>query len=289
MSYYKVLGLEKEPFSTSPDPEFFYLSKEHETALTNTLIEMRLKRGLSVILGDVGTGKTTLSRKLIQELKEREDFIFHIILDPSFEDENTFLTYLTSSFDVPLSSRLPLTTLELKESLKKFLFHKGVIENKTTVLIVDEAQKLNEITLEYLRLLLNYETNEFKLLQLVLLGQVELHDKIMSISNFYDRISFHYKLTPLNYNEIKELIEFRIRQAGFKSRTHLFLDEAVRDICQYASGYPRQVIMLCHRLLIRMVMEKKFVVDRYMVQEMVKNEVEGGWLPKRSLLQKNSY
>ncbi len=65
MSYYKLLALEKEPFSTSPDPEFFFLSKEHETALTNVLIELRLKRGLSVILGDVGTGKTTLSRKLI--------------------------------------------------------------------------------------------------------------------------------------------------------------------------------------------------------------------------------
>ena len=83
MSYYKVLGFEKEPFSTSPDPEFFYLSQAHESALTNTLIELRLKRGLSIILGDVGTGKTTLSRKLIQELKERDDFIFHIILDPS--------------------------------------------------------------------------------------------------------------------------------------------------------------------------------------------------------------
>ena len=70
MSYFQVLGFEKEPFSTSPDPEFFYLSKEHQIALTNILIELRLKRGLSVILGDIGTGKTSLSRKLIQELKE---------------------------------------------------------------------------------------------------------------------------------------------------------------------------------------------------------------------------
>ncbi len=92
MSYFKVLGFEKEPFSTSPDPDFFYLSKEHESALTNILIELRLKRGLSVILGDVGTGKTTLSRKLIQELKEREDVAFHIILDPSFENEFLFLS-----------------------------------------------------------------------------------------------------------------------------------------------------------------------------------------------------
>src|SRR5512135_3134654 len=109
MSYYKVLGFEKEPFSTSPDPEFFYLSKEHETALTNVLIELRLKRGLCVILGDIGTGKTTLSRKLIQELKSREDFVMHIILDPSFENEFLFLSSLAKNFEIgiPDSLRAP--------------------------------------------------------------------------------------------------------------------------------------------------------------------------------------
>src|SRR5512136_2411593 len=102
MSYYKVIGFEREPFSTSPDPAFFYLSKEHETALTNVLIELRLKRGLSVILGDIGTGKTTLSRKLIQELKSRDDFVFHIMLDPSFESEQLFLTSLAKNFDIAI-------------------------------------------------------------------------------------------------------------------------------------------------------------------------------------------
>src|SRR4030042_4899220 len=104
MSYFKVLGFNKEPFSTSPDPEFFYLSKEHEAALTNILIELRLKRGLCVTLGDVGTGKTTLSRKLIQELKERDDFIFHIILDPSFENEQIFLTSLIRNLDINIET-----------------------------------------------------------------------------------------------------------------------------------------------------------------------------------------
>ena len=113
MSYYKVLDIAKEPFSTSPDPEFFYLSKEHESALTNILIELRLKRGLSVILGDVGTGKTTLSRKLIQELKEREDFIFQIILDPSFENENVFLTSLARNFDIAINSDAVLLDIRL--------------------------------------------------------------------------------------------------------------------------------------------------------------------------------
>ena len=162
MSYFQVLGFEKEPFSTSPDPEFFYLSKEHHISLTNILIELRLKRGLSVILGDIGTGKTSLSRKLIQELKQREDFVFHIILDPSFEDQHLFITSLVRNFEIDINNDSPITPLGLRESLERFLYQKGVNENKTITLIIDEAQKLNENLLETLRVLLNYETNEYK-------------------------------------------------------------------------------------------------------------------------------
>ena len=100
MSYYKVLGLEKEPFSTSPDPAFFYQSDEHKTALTNILIEIRLKRGLSVILGDIGTGKTTLSRKLFQLLASRQDINFFMLLDPTYDSEELFLSALIRLFGI---------------------------------------------------------------------------------------------------------------------------------------------------------------------------------------------
>jgi len=289
MSYYKILGFEKEPFSTSPDPEFFYLSRAHETALTNILIELRLKRGLSVILGDVGTGKTTLSRKLIQELKEREDFIFHIILDPSFDNEFLFLTYLAKNFEIEINKKEDLTILDLRDALEKFLFQKGVTENKTVALIIDEAQKLNEGTLEILRVLLNYETNEFKLLQLVLLGQLELHAKIMNIPNFFDRISFKYTLNPLNFTETKEMIEFRIRQAGYRASMHLFLDEAIKEIYQYSKGYPRRITMLCHKALKNLILKNKFVVDAELIREIIEEEIKSGWLRQDLLLQKENY
>ena len=94
MSYYKMLGIDKEPFSTSPDPHFFYESREHMTALMRIMIEIRLKRGLSVILGDVGTGKTTLCRKLLQMFKAREDVDFYIILDPGYDTEELFIEAL---------------------------------------------------------------------------------------------------------------------------------------------------------------------------------------------------
>jgi len=290
MSYYKVLGFNKEPFSTSPDPEFFYLSREHEVALTNIIIELRLKRGLSVILGDVGTGKTSLSRKLIQELKERDDFILHIILDPTFENESELLVSLSRNFEIPgINNTVETSVLDLRESLERFLFQKGVSEGKTVTLIVDEAQKLSDKSLEVLRVLLNYETNEFKLLQLILLGQLELYSKIMDIPNFFDRISFKYTLNPLDFNETKDMIEFRISQAGYKAAMKLFLDEAIRQIHQYSKGYPRRITMLCHRALKELVLKNKIVVDSQLINELVQSDIQSGWHgSKDPLLHRNS-
>ena len=275
MSYFKILGFDKEPFSTSPDPDFLYLAKDHDTILINALIELRLKRGLSVILGDVGTGKTSLSRKLIQELKTREDFIFHIVLDPYFDDEAVFLDYLVRNLSIGFDS--PQGAVSPKECLEKFLFQKGVIEDKTIVLIVDEAQKLNASSLETLRVLLNYETNEYKLLQLVLLGQLELHSRIMDIPNFFDRISFKYTLNPLSKEETKEMIEFRIRKAGYKSNMHLFLDEAIDEIYHYTKGYPRKITTLCHRVLKELILKNRFVVDGRLIKDLLSQDIKSGW------------
>ena len=291
MSYYKILGFDKEPFSTSPDPEFFYLSKEHEAALNNVLIDLRLKRGLSVVLGDIGTGKTTLSRKLIQELKVRDDFIFHFILDPSFENEATFLRSLLRNLDIECETwpaGAEPTIMDMRESLEKFLFLKGVTENKTVTLIIDEAQKLNDSSLEVLRVFLNYETNNFKLFQIVLLGQLELHAKIVAIPNFLDRISFKFTLNPLDFDETRKIIEFRVRQAGYTSNMRVFSDDAIREIHQYSKGYPRRIIMLCHKALKRLLLTSKIVVDSELIHELIDEEKQSGWYRESLLPQKNS-
>ena len=288
MSYYQVLGFDKEPFSTSPDPDFFYSSKEHDRALTNVLIELRLRRGLSVVLGDVGTGKTTLSRKLVQDLREREDCLFHIMLDPSFESRTLFMQSLIKNFGIPMESQQPTIT-EMRESLERFLFQKGVVENKTVILIIDEAQKLDPMSMEVLRLLLNYETNEFKLLQLVLLGQVELLSTIRNIPNFMDRISFKTMLDPLEYEEMKEMIYFRIEHAGYRSKMDLFLEDALKEIYQYTRGYPRQVTMLCHRALKEMLMKNRPVVDRELINGIIEEEHQYGWQRTNRLLQNSNY
>jgi len=273
MSYFKVLGLDKEPFSTSPDPHFFYQSQEHQAAITRILIEIRLRRGLSLILGDIGTGKTTLSRKLFQMLKERDDILFHMILDPTYDTEELFLDSLIRTFQIDLPKQPP-NLLDYKEAIKKYLFAKGVEENKTVVLLIDEAQKLNAIPLEVLRILLNYETNEYKLLQVVLLAQLELLPRLREIKNLMDRISLKYIINPLDEKETKEIIAFRLQQAGYNGSVPLFTDEAMAEIYRYTQGYPRRISMLCHNALKSLVMENKSLVDGQVIRDLISREVK---------------
>ncbi len=270
MSYYKVLGLENEPFSTSPDPKFFYPSISHNSALNRVEIAIRLKRGLNVILGDVGTGKTTLSRMLLQVFKDEQDYIFHMLLDPSFKSEFQFLSSLCKMFGAKPTFR---STLDCKDALEKYLFHKGVDEGKTTVLIIDEGQKLTPTYLEILRILLNYETNEFKLLQLVILGQMELLPRIRKIKNFIDRINLKYIINPFDENETKEMINFRLKQAGYNGSDPIFTEEAKRLIYQQTQGYPRRIALLCHDAMEAIIMQGKSLVDELIVERLLTQQV----------------
>ncbi len=269
MSYYRTLNLEKEPFSTSPDPSFFFHSQSHDSPLKRLEIAIRLRRGLSVILGDIGTGKTTLLRTLLQSFKNDENYVFHMILDPAYKTEFQFLYSLAKMFDINMESG---STFDYKEALEKYLFQKGVDENKTIVLLIDEGQKLNVNQLELLRMLLNYETNEYKLLQLVILSQVELLPRMRRVRNFMDRIALKYLINPLDELETKQLIEFRLIKAGYSGSEPLFTDEAVKIIFEKTQGYPRKIAMLCHDCIERLVMDEKNIVK----EDIVKSIIEGG-------------
>jgi len=279
LGYFSLLGFDREPFATSPDPDFFYPSQQHETVLTNLLIELRLRRGLSVVFGDVGTGKTTLLRKLLHELNKRGDMIFHMILNPAFSNEAQFLASLVRNFDIILPRNFDLKNsdiMDLRDTIEKFLIQKTLEENRTIILLIDEAQKLDLSTLETLRILLNFETNDHKLIQLVLLGQLELYSKVVHMSNFMDRISFKYALNPLDVKETANLIEFRIKKAGYRNPARLFLDEAISEIYNHSKGYPRKINMLCHKVLKELVVQNQDVADGDFVREIINKEKQ--WL-----------
>jgi general secretion pathway protein A len=270
MTYFTTLKLEKEPFSNSPDPAFFYHSTEHSRALNRLEIAIRLKRGLSLVLGDVGTGKTTLCRALLQQFHQDEhDFIFHMMLDPSFKSEYQFLTHLNKLFGLSPFFR---STIDQREVIEKYLFKHCVEEKKTVVLMIDEGQKLTLPQLEVLRTLLNYETNENKMLQLVIFAQMELLPRIKHVRNFMDRISLKYILNPLDRRETEEMIHFRLRQAGFKEERHLFSREAIEKIYTSTQGYPRQIARICHNAIEHVVMGESEMVTGDLIDKLLEKD-----------------
>ena len=273
MSYYKLLGLEREPFSTSPDPHFFFLSAAHRAALYRLRIAVRLQRGLCLVLGDVGTGKTTLSRRLAQVLPQDGPIDLHVILNPYFESDQQFLGALMETFHLEVPQPLPPVRAMLA-SIERYLFTRGVEEGRTVALLIDEAQQLSPSNLELLRALLNYETHDTKLLQLVLMAQLECQPTLRAIRNLWDRVSLKYVLNPLDERETKELITFRLAQAGFTDRDALFADEAVREIYYATQGYPRRIALLCHDALERLVMDGQPVVTAALIRALVGKERE---------------
>ncbi|MEI6808318.1 MAG: AAA family ATPase [bacterium] len=274
MNYYEVFGLSKEPFSTSPDPAFLYLSGEHRAALCRLQINISLRRGLSVIMGDVGTGKTTLSRKLAQTLHDDENILFHMLLNPYFRTQKQFLYQLAKIFHLPIVSNDKATGIDLIEAVERYLFRKGVTENKTIVLLIDEAQIVPDHVFEVLRILLNYETNEFKILQLVLVGQLELLARLRQKKNFWDRIALKYVLNPLGKDDLVKAIEFRLTQAGCNDINKLFTAEAMEMIFSYTQGYPRRFTLICHNALAGLVMYEKQTVDAEIIRHVIDQDMK---------------
>ena len=269
MSYCAQLGLSKEPFSLSPDPKFLFRSYSHVQALDRLEIAIRLKRGLSLILGDVGVGKTTLARTLVSAFHAEEGFLFHMMLDPSYESEYQFLLSLCQMFGLGGSFK---STLDCREALEHCLFQRGVTENKTTVLVIDEGQKLPLELLENLRVLLNYETNEYKLLQVVLFAQMELLPRIKRVRNLMDRVALKYIINPLDEQETAEMIRFRLEAAGLSENRNLFTSDAIRAIYQFTQGYPRKIAKLCQRTLEELLMREQWYADGALVEELVADE-----------------
>jgi len=269
MDYFSILNLKKEPFSNSPDPKFFFQSRQHIDCLQKLELALRLRRGLNVIIGDVGTGKTTLCRQLIARFALNKEIETHLILDPFFSDTSEFLSTVYKM----LKGYKPVkgsNDWQIKESIKQYLFRKGVDEKKTVILIIDEGQKIPVFCLEILREFLNYETNEYKLLQIVIFAQKEFEKTIDLHANFADRINLYHFLKPLGFRDTRLMIKFRLEQSIDSNRTYTFFTRpALWAIYWATGGYPRKIINLCHRCIMTMIIQNRSIVNFFLVRSCI--------------------
>ncbi|MCU0586896.1 MAG: AAA family ATPase [Syntrophobacteraceae bacterium] len=258
MEYFKTFNLQREPFSNSPDPDLFFESRMHQSCLQRLELSIRLRRGLNVVLGEVGTGKTTLCRRLIRGLAEDETIETHLILDPALPSALAFLQSLASMLGLPSSLENEDSEWRIKNAIQKHLFHKGIEEGRILVLLIDEGQKLSGSILEILRELLNYEANECKLLQIVVFAQTEFETVLLDHPSFADRISLCTRLGPLGLREARSMIRFRLHKA---SQGHpvpaLFTPLGLLALHRATRGYPRKIIHLCHRVLLAMIIQNR--------------------------------
>ncbi|MBI4805767.1 MAG: AAA family ATPase [Desulfovibrio sp.] len=258
MRYFEVLNLRREPFSNSPDPELFYRTKQHRECLQALEIAIRLKRGLSVVTGHVGTGKTTLCRQLIRVLAERQGVVTHLILDPTFSDARELLVQLNGFFGVDAQAAGQASDWQLRENIKNALWGLAVEEDQLVVLIVDEGQKMSLECLEILRELLNFETNENKLLQIVIFGQLEFEPILEAKANLADRVNLRYRIEPLDFQDTRELIQARLAMCSKDiSPEGLFSFGALLAVFLATDGFPRQIVQLCHQALLAVIIKER--------------------------------
>ncbi|MEW6669450.1 MAG: AAA family ATPase [Thermodesulfobacteriota bacterium] len=250
--YLEYWGFKEFPFENVPDPRFFYLSRSHEEALTRLVYAAKMRKGGAMLSGEIGCGKTTLTKVLVQELSG-DRFDIGLVINPKLEALE-FLQEVLYQFGI---SEVPETKVKCLRALNDKMTE-NLRANRETLLMVDEAQLLSESTLEEIRLLLNFQLNDRFLITIILLGQPELKDKIMAIEQLEQRIAIKYHLAPFDFNDTARYIVFRQKKAG--RNEGIFSKEAVEKIYQNTRGVPRKINNLCDlSLLIAFSKSEKLV------------------------------
>jgi len=269
--YTKYFGLKERPFAIAPDPRYLYMSTLHREAFAHLLYGISSDSCLILLTGDVGTGKTTVSRCLIEQLPEKTDIA--IILNPELTIIELLKT-ICEELNIPVPQNASSGKAYI-DNLNKYLLDAHA-RGRSTALVIDEAQNLDIKALEQLRLLTNLETNTHKLLQIVLLGQPELRDMLSNpkLTQFNQRITSRYHLKPLNSDDAAKYIQHRINIAGGSSSS-LFSRGAVKHIIKISKGIPRIINILCDRGLLGAYAENKNRVDLKIIKKAAR-EVSAG-------------
>ncbi|MCE9677923.1 AAA family ATPase [Shewanella sp. AS1] len=274
--YKAFYGLNDNPFSIAPNPHYLFLSDRHREALAHLTYGLGETGGFVLLTGEVGTGKTTVSRCLLNQLPEDTDTAF--ILNPSLT-ELELLATLCDELGIDYGEAPSLK--QLTDKLSQFLLANHE-KGRNTVLIIDEAQHLRPEVLEQLRLLTNLETDTKKLLQVILIGQPELQQllKRQELRQLAQRITARYHLLPLTEQEIALYVLHRLQVAG--RHEPLFNRGAIKALHKYSGGIPRLINLLCERALMAGYAQSKVPIDAKMVCGAA-SEVLGEEIKSRSL------
>ena len=264
--YKEFYGLRANPFNVNPDPRYLFLTRHTEEALACLTYGIQSRKGFVLLTGEVGTGKTTLINKLLEWLRLQQvatAFIFNSRLNVP-----QFLDYMMADFGIPCDSRAKSQILLRLYNWLLDRYRAG----ETAVLIVDEAQNLSDEVLEEIRMLTNLETFTEKLLQIVLVGQPELEQKLKQpqLRQLKQRLTLRAKTHPLTLEETRAYIQQRLRIAG-SNGTQIFEPEAMLAIHRYSSGIPRVINLICEHCLVSAFVDQQKVIGPAVVDNVARD------------------
>ena len=262
----KYFGFTEHPFIIGPDPRFLYFSSNVKESLAKSEFLARDRIGPVVMSGPIGSGKTTLVKRLKEKLSMDERYNVKLLICPNLKSSNAFLRLILETFDVK-------TERSYTASLKNFetFLIQQYQEGKVPVLLIDEGQYMNRDTLKLIHYLLNFETNKTKLLQIVLVGQEELGTKIMHYRELASRM-FPIAMNAMSLHDLKDMITFRLTVAGHHGDLFEDSDEAYKTLYSYTKGLPRDAIKVCFELLIELIAQGKKQATAQQVEEIAKGQ-----------------
>lgn len=260
--YQEFYGLNENPFRLTPDPQYLFHTRNHKEAMAQLFYGVSERKGFIVLIGEVGMGKTLLLNWMMETLSENEipsSYIFNSVMNAT-----DMFEYISADFDLQCNAGSKNQFLAQLHNLLIKLYTQG----KTAVLIVDEAQNLSLEVLEELRMLSNLETGKEKLLQIILAGQPELAQKLdhPSMRQLKQRVALRCTLKPLNFNEVKEYVQSRLKIAGLEGESP-FDQSALKAIHELSNGIPRIINNICDNALLSGFARAQTTIDRAMIEE----------------------
>ncbi len=261
--YNKFYGLKESPFNLTPNSRFFFASHKHTEALDSLIYAIDQRKGFVVITGEIGSGKTTVCRTLLSRLDRHTQIA--LITNTHLSGKDLLMTIL-EEFEIDF---IPGSKSKLLSQLNAYLINQMQKDNNV-VLIIDEAQNLKPSVLEEIRMLSNLETETEKLIQIILMGQPELKQKLSlnTLEQLRQRVAVYFHLSPLNLEETQEYIRYRLKVASGTNREY-FSAGALMAIHEFSKGVPRIINQLCDNALLTGYVTEIQMIDETVIKEVI--------------------